>query len=138
MALGVNYLLIDANVWLAFFIEDDPYHRTADQALELLIQQDRGGFITDFVLQEIITILLYRKKIQAAELFLKYIQQDQIELFNLDAACFHQIMTFIQQHHYQPKLSLADWSLLFLAKECSLELMTFDKQLYNAYKKLGV
>lgn len=132
-----HYQLVDANVWIAYFNEADPQSTKAKQYIFQLEDSNDRILVTDFVIQETVTILFYKNQPKSAEQFLNYIRErDNIEIVSIDSDLWNTTFKYIQESKFKPKLSFTDWSLLFLAGEFNFNLLTFDKQLANVYKRL--
>lgn len=137
MVLNNKSILIDANAWIAYVDADDTLYNKAGDYLELLDEQGYQFIITNFIIQEVLTILLYKKQIKLVENFLTYINtKSTVQILSIDTILLQDIIEFIKKCGYKPKISLTDWSLLFLATQFKIDLLTFDKQLNNTYKKL--
>lgn len=128
--------LVDSSVWIAYFDKDDIHARAAQKTLEELNQNSATLLLTDYVIQEIITVLLYKNKPQLAERFMEYLDDEEsTEIVSIDALLLKRTMEFAKLKKWRPKLSLTDWSLLFLANTLNLPLYTFDVQLDHACRK---
>lgn len=133
-----HYQLVDANIWIAYFNQADPQSAKAKQYVHNLEDSNDRVLVTDFVLQETVTILLYKNQSKAVGQFLNYIRdRDNIEIVSIDSDLWNTTFKYIQGYKFKPKLSFTDWSLLFLADEFNFNLLTFDKQLANAHKRLA-
>lgn len=134
MALNADAVLVDSSVWIAFFDKDDVHYNKAKALFDLVAPATL--LLTDYVVQEIITIFLYRdQKILLDELMIT-LERPDIEIISVENYFLKQTIRFADEHEYKPKISLTDWLLLFLAKELGFNLLTFDKQLANATKRL--
>lgn len=134
-----SYVLVDANIWIAYFDKQDALSKKAKDYIQYLEDNQQQTLVTDFVLQEVTTILLYKNKTQQVQQFINYIQtQPHIDLVRIDAEFWDKTMVYVQSKHYKPKLSFTDWSLLFLSDVFEFNLLTFDKQLANSSKRLAI
>lgn len=140
MASNVINIIVDANIWISYFNQDDTLYHQAKEIVDTYLQDDRKVLmVTDYILQEVITIFLYDSKPGLIDEFMEFINTEaQIEILNINSYFFTTVVDYIKQFSYKPKMSLTDWSLLFLAQELNCTLLTFDKQLYHTYKKLSV
>lgn len=135
MASKNNPFLIDANVWIAYFNDKDSLYIRAKKKIDRINSQNGELILTDFLLQEIVTVFLYQKKVSLIDNFLKYIEEkENVKTLSVDSDFLTHTLSCIKKHKYKPKMSLTDWSLLFLASNFDLKLITFDKQLRNKYK----
>lgn len=135
MVLAAKGCLIDASVWVAYFDTNDTLHRQAQSVLNG--KTDTVLLLTDYIVQEVITVFLYKKQHQLIEELMKTIQKENVEIISVESSFLKSLLKFIKQFSYSPKISLADWSLMFLAEELGLPISTFDKQLNNTYSRLA-
>lgn len=134
MASNVHSTLVDACVWIAYLDKSDSLHSKANKVISKKITS--GSLVlTDFIIQEVLTIFLYKNNSAYVEEFLHLLQSDdRLEILSIDTTFLNELVGFIQNQNYQPKISLTDWSILFLGSEFDLEILTFDKQLDRTYK----
>lgn len=127
-----NNLLIDANVWIAYVDKSESHFREARKIIRDAIKKAKWIFLTDFIIQEVLTVLLYKEKQHLAETFLEFINDEpQVSIIGIDTLLLQESAYFAQQKKYKPKISFTDWSLLYVADNCVVDLVTFDKQLQN-------
>ncbi len=130
-------VLIDSSIWIAYFDKDDSHTEHAKKILDELKSDASILLLTDYVIQEVTTVLLYKNKPTLAEHFIEYLDDEPlIEIVSIDALLLRKTMQFAKTKNWRPKLSLTDWSLLFLADTLNLRLSTFDRQLNNAWRKI--
>lgn len=133
-----NKKLIDSSVWIAYFDKKDIFSEKAKARLQNIFQERAPLFLTDFVIQEILTVLFYKQKNKIAEVLFDFIEfQTNIQIISSSEKNMRETLLFAKQRQYKPKLSFTDWNLLFLARQLHLEVITFDKQLHNAYKRMS-
>ncbi len=136
MASHARRVLIDSSVWIAYFDKDDAHTERAQKILDAC---NTGSFIlliTDYVIQEVATVLLYKNKPKLLERFMEYLDDEPlIEIVGIDTILVKKTMRFAKIKNWRPKLSLTDWSLLFLCNNLGLPLVTFDGQLDHACRK---
>lgn len=133
MVSNANCAIVDANVWIAYFDKDDLLY---DQAKTLIDTTTQKTLVfTSYLIQEILTVFLYKNKSRLTKNLLLTLKKPDIEIVNVEHDFLKSIIQLAQDNKYQPKLSLTDWSLLFLAEEFGFQLLTFDKQLSNAYNQ---
>ncbi len=128
-------VLIDASVWIAYFDIEDSHTAKAKKLFEEFLRDRTILLLSDYVIQEILTVLLYKRKTSLVEMFTQYLKDEAlIQIVDIDTLLLHKTIQFAKSHEWRPKLSLTDWSLLFLAKNLELPLYTFDIQLEHAYR----
>lgn len=137
MELRDNVIIFDANIWIAYFSDQDSLSDQAVDYVESIPEGQSNVIMTDFLIQEIITVFLYKNQMNSIKNFLKFLDKEQlIVTVGIDTELFKELIEFIKSHLFKPRLSLTDWSLLFLAQSFNFELITFDKQLNNTHLKL--
>ena len=122
--------LIDSNVLIAFFHEDDALH---EKAVKLMLAAPRPLIVHEYVVLETATILMLRAGKSLADAFIRTV------LGNADFSMLHSttptfllgIKNFIGSKTKQ--LSFADAALLALSPAYSV--LTFDEALNRAIKK---
>ncbi|MBI2410762.1 MAG: PIN domain-containing protein [Candidatus Kerfeldbacteria bacterium] len=138
MASDDKPYLTDANIWIAYFDKGETQSELAKEFLEFMIEQYYPIIISSLVIQEVMTVLLYKNKHTLAQDFMEYIQrQPTISILSVDESLLEKITVYMKKHQFRPKLSFTDWSLLFLTEHAKLDLVTLDKQLANTYKRFA-
>lgn len=134
MESSVNTVLVDASVWIAYFNANDVLYQKAQSVIDE--KENHTLILTDYVLQEVITVFLYKKQAGLIEELMNTLQKENVEIVSVENFFLTSILKFIKQLKYKPKMSLTDWSLLSLAAEFGFPLLTFDKQLLNTHLRL--
>lgn len=124
-----NRVIVDSNIFIASFFEDDSLHNEAVLVMEEI--QDSDIIMPYCVVQEVATILTYRLDKKVADTFLRDIRNAN-NIFIIDNDVYAE-MTFFEK--FKQNLSFTDISLIYLAEKHSAILLTFDKQLLNLYKR---
>ncbi|MBI4435666.1 hypothetical protein HY630_03270 [Candidatus Uhrbacteria bacterium] len=137
MASAAIPYLIDANVYVGFTNNEDSLHA---QAMATLLElQNKGSLfiLFDHVIQEILTVFLYSSQNTLVELFLDEAMSD-LNVLTVDTPIewLTDAMTLAAKHHFKPKMSTIDWLLLSRSIATGAPILTFDKQLLAASKKL--
>jgi len=124
-------IILDANVWIAFFDNDDSHHERAQQTL----YSSSGRLVLpEYVLLEVISVLQRKRGKNFADVCLTELifNQDLVLLMN-DANFIQDFYQFFLNNNYE-QLSFVDQFLLFLSQEYSI--VTFDKALAKKIKRL--
>jgi len=122
--------ILDSSVWIALFLDFDTQHEKAREVFEFL----RGKiFVPYCVIAEVATVLTYKGSKEQANLFLEYLDnnRDIIKInndYDLDMRAFRNMDRII---------SFADISIVSIAIENNLALVTFDKQMKSLYKNMA-
>ncbi|OGJ52026.1 hypothetical protein A2335_04465 [Candidatus Peregrinibacteria bacterium RIFOXYB2_FULL_32_7] len=128
MELKTKYIL-DSNILIAYFRKEELNFKKANIILSSL----ENFILTEHCLFEIGTILLLKEDKDIAQKALKFIvENEQISIFNLSDEEFNQ--TIDNFPYSNKKLSMVDLSLLIIAKNHNLELISFDEELMRAWK----
>jgi predicted nucleic acid-binding protein len=123
-------ILIDSNVLVAFFHEDDSQH---EKALKVTLAAPRPLIVHEYVVLETATILMLRAGKGIADTFIRTV------LGNADFSLLHSTTpTFLLAMksfigHKTKQLSFVDAALLALSPAYSV--LTFDEALNRAIKK---
>jgi predicted nucleic acid-binding protein len=122
--------LMDSNVLVAFFNEDDSLH---EKALKVTLAAPRPLIVHEYVVQETATILMLRAgKVLADAFILTVLGNADFSILHSTAPTFLlTIKNFIGSKTKQ--LSFTDSALLALSKQYSV--LTFDDALNRAIKK---
>lgn len=122
--------LIDTNIFISAFAEEDQRHKEA-----LKILKGAGKIVLlDYVLNEIATVLLFKYGRDHMRRIIEYIiNSDNIELVQLNLDELVESMgNFMNQ---EKGLSFIDMALLTLSRTRKLKLITFDKELAQFAKE---
>jgi len=124
-------IILDSNVWIAFFHKSDSQHKKAEEILKTI---DNLIMMPEYVIVEVSSVLNLRAGKKISNSFLENVlSNENIEILLSDEEFFSGVVeSFIKSEN--KKLSLVDTSLLYLSK--SYKVITFDKNLQRALKKL--
>ena len=123
-------IILDSNIWVAFFNKSDSQHQKAKKVMR---ETDGEITVTEYVILEVCSVLLVRAGKQAADKFLEItFDNDDIAILLSDGDFFEKVINFFQENSNK-KLSFVDVSLLCLSK--SHQVVTFDKELLKELKK---
>ncbi len=122
-------IILDSNVWIAFFAEDDSQH---EKAVQIFIREPKIT-VTEYCVLETATILINKTNEDVANRFLDHITENEdVEILYSSQHSFQETMRVFREKNGK-KLSAIDASLLYLSMEH--EVITFDKDLEKAIKK---
>ena len=125
-------IILDSNIWIAYLNLNDINHSKAEKIFEKINNQTIT--ITEYIIIEVSTILLYKNSKKSANLFLKYIFDNQnIEILNSNFDLFLKFKKFFIKSKNK-KLSFVDSSLLCLSSK-NFQIKTFDQALRKAILK---
>lgn len=134
-----NYVFVDSNVWVAMHNDKDALHK---QALTLFhtIEKKKARILTsDYIVQEVFTVLSKRVDQVRALNFYHYIaHQATTDIIGVNDFFLQKIITFIQAKKLKKSLGLIDYSVLFFCRLVNCPIASFDQQLLQSAKKVGV
>lgn len=115
--------IVDSSVLIAFYIEDDSCHK---EAFALLQEIERGTLLLHpYVIQEVVTVLVYKSGVALAKKFIADIQKaHNVTVLPVDVT--REMKRFVSLNK---RVSFADSSLIAAAEGYRFPLVTFDKQL---------
>lgn len=129
--------LIDANVWIAFFNEEDSQYHKAQKDMQRLIESASEILLTDFILQEVATIFLHQQATDSFDRFFSFINTDpRVDIIGIDTLLVQETQQLITTQQFSPKISFTDWSLILIGLRFNVHFLTYDKQLHNALQRL--
>lgn len=120
-------ILLDSNVWYAYFNREDHFHKKATE----IINQAEMVVVPYCVAVEVATILTYRKSKESANVFLMRLVNSQSA--RLVENGYEQELFFFL--HFKTKMSFTDYTLAYMSNQYGYKLVTFDKQLEQFAKK---
>lgn len=137
MASDATPYLIDANVYLGLANKQDTLHSQARTVLGELQNQGSTFVLLDHVIQEILTVLLYSSQHTLVESFMDEVVGDaNFFLVDTPIEWLKDAVALATEHRFKPKMSTIDWLLLSRSITTGAPILTFDKQLLAASKKL--
>jgi len=123
-------IIVDSNIWVAFFDTDDSTHKRATVIFEDLDNSNELA-MTEYVFVEVCTILKNKKKFTIVKDFINFINEYNIEIMLLGGLLYRFTDTFTSSA--RNKLSFVDSSLLYLSQNHTV--LTFDKALLAQIRK---
>lgn len=127
--MNYNKITIDSCVYIALYNSSDSFHKEALHIFEFY--KDSLILLSNYVIQEVSTVLTYRFWKEVADIFLDDIlNSNNILLIQSD---INEEIKFFKS--IKSKISFTDISVLYLSIKQDSFLVTFDKQLLNLYKK---
>lgn len=122
--------ILDANVWVAFFNDQDSQYAEAQKIIE---NASLPIYIPEYVILETSTVIAQRADKRTANQFLDYVTSNKnVRLLITDELFVtNTIRLFLEQP--TKRLSFADIALLLLSRQWPV--VTFDRQLANAIKR---
>ena len=133
----IKSTIIDANVWIAYYKQNDSLHRKALAKFKEFKQSERQCVVTNLIVSEVYSILTYAKQKKIAEAFIIFcLNNERIIWLDMDRFFIEQINNFAATRKLtSSRLSLVDYSIIFLAQEFDFEIFSFDQELLK-YNKL--
>jgi predicted nucleic acid-binding protein len=120
-------ILVDSDVLLGFFFDNDVHHKKSKLLLSQLRDNGEQLTITNIVIGEVITILSHRKGQEAARKFLEVIQQGFFSTIHIDEH-FHELALQLFSQTNRKGTSYVDCCNAVVAKYFSVTvILSFDK-----------
>lgn len=114
--------LIDSSVWIALYLPYDALHKKALQ----FFQKNKITIVLPYcVIEEVVSVLTYKHSRAQARRFLEALRTSK-DIEYIEPQVQIEIDFFLSHNH---KISFTDSTLLCLAQQKNIELITFDKQL---------
>ncbi|MFH1191887.1 MAG: type II toxin-antitoxin system VapC family toxin [bacterium] len=126
-----NMIILDSNIWIAFFNTNDTQHKKAEKVLE---NADGKIIITEYIILEVSSVLLFKVNKNVANKFIEIILNNKdVEILLSDEFFFKGTLDCFQNEK-TGKLSFIDASLLYLSE--IHRVFTFDKKLKKEIRKM--
>ncbi|MCD6149611.1 PIN domain-containing protein [bacterium] len=124
--------ILDSNIWIAFFNENDNQHKKAEKVIKEL--GSNSVVVPEYIVTEIASILCFKAGKEVANDFIKnIIDNKDIKILLSNKLFFSNVIdNFVNLDGH--KLSFIDMAILYLSK--TYEVITFDKNLGKAIKSL--
>lgn len=131
-------IFIDTGAWINFILENEPHHQSAVDYFEAEINQGTRLFISNLIIVETTTRLLYDHSLSVALEFKNQIEeaekQKRLTVIWIDEAVFAKSWKLFAKYA-EHKLSLTDASNAVLMKQLKLSaIFAFD----DDFKKIGL
>ncbi|MFA6530222.1 MAG: PIN domain-containing protein [Candidatus Micrarchaeia archaeon] len=126
-------ILLDTSFLVAFFKEDDSQHEKSIQDMKRYEQNKEEMLITEHVLGETATVLLYYHGLSAATCFLDFTKEKCIiqkwDKGDMEAA----LKVFREQKN---QLSYIDACLVYLGRFSRIRVATYDEKILKEIKEI--
>lgn len=123
--------IIDSSVWISLFLDFDVNHLEAVIIFEEI--SNKKIVLPYCIINEVCSVLTYKWSKKIANSFLDFIDDNE-DIF-IENNFVHSEIDFFYDLYY--KVSFTDLSIIKIAIDKSLDLITFDKQMASIYKKLN-
>jgi len=121
--------VLDSNVWIALFDEDDSLHRRAKRMVSELKEP---VVLPEYVILEVTTVLSQKAGKSFADLFLqKVFANRDIRVIASSQQFLEEVVQFYLSQT-KGRLSFVDYALVFLSRR--MKIVTFDKNLERTLK----
>ena len=123
--------IADTSFLFAFYHESDLKHQKAVELMKLY--EKDGVLISDYILGETATLLLYRNSLEASLTFIKKAQETQtVKILKFSEPDFEGILeVFKNQKH---EIGFIDASVVYLARTMGLDILSFDGNMWEEIK----
>lgn len=130
--MGHQSIIIDSSFLVALYITDDSQHEMAEKIAKQMADIEKKIIMHPYVIQEVVTILTYRIGITLANRFLD-------DLFSSKSVSIPQVNTLQEADFFKRvnrRMSFTDITLVHLAKQISVPILSFDRQILSLLKNL--
>jgi predicted nucleic acid-binding protein len=119
-------MILDTSILVSFYDLDDSNHQAA---IELFKKHEQSRlFLSEYIIGETITVLLYKKGLDSAKKFLEIIKEtESFRIITISENDFYSILDIFKNQKHQ--LSFIDASLVYFSKVLNMNVLTFDKNL---------
>lgn len=132
-----NTCIVDSNFWIGLYHEDDSLHAQAKKIFQQIEQDEREVLITNFIVQEVFTVIsLVQNQQKALEFYYLVTNHKRITQIDIEKIIINKIIHFINNNKLNKPLSLVDYSIVFMAHKFDFEIISFDRELMNVYNRL--
>jgi len=119
-------MILDTSIFVAFFHDKDIHHEEAAEIFKKA--EKRKIIISDFLLNEIITVLLRKTGLKKTKKILDFLLNDEtLVIRHTSRDEFFEIVDIFKNQN--DHLSFVDCSILWLSDQYGLDVATFDKEL---------
>jgi len=124
-------MIADTSFLVALFIPEDELHNKAISLLETL--KTKEILILDRVLEELFTVLTYKKGIiYSLEVLTKINKNKIFSMYNIDETESHLVLELATKLH--KKLSFVDYAVIYLTLKNNDLLLCFDEEMNKLTK----
>lgn len=125
-------IIVDSSFLVAFFNSEDDCHDKAIQEMKKYDEKKEEFMITEHILGETATVILYKKGLDAAKEFLDFAQQ-KCFIQGWENDDFQATLKYFKNQKHQ--LSYIDASIVFLARFLQCPVATYDEDIIKEIKK---
>lgn len=117
-------LVLDSCIWIAFWNTTDSQH---EKAVDLFSSNDEEVLLPEYILVEVLNVLLLKANKKAADLWLKKILNSEwVRILPSTPNLLKENLDYFLKNKHS-KLSFIDQSLVILSRK--YQVLTFDKEL---------
>lgn len=133
--MAENYLL-DTNVIYALYLDDDRLHSRAVNELSKFSKREFKLLLHPLVLIETLSLVKYRSGMEGLKLLMKELN-DEKKYLKIDEPIVLTEKTYKIFEKY-PRIGLVDASLIDYCLKNKMNLVTFDKEMDEVWRKLKI
>lgn len=124
-------IILDSSFLIAFFKEDDSRHEQAVQDMKKYDENKEEMLITEHVMGETATVLLYYNGLNAAIRFLDF-TREKCRIRGWDGDDFKETLKYFKKQGHQ--LSYIDASIVYLVRLLRLPVACYDEDILKEIK----
>lgn len=127
----ISKIFIDTWGWVAMGRKSEPEHQEVIQLYSNIIKSNSFIFTSDYVLDEVVTLIFGREPVSTALNFVEGIlfdiDSDIVQLERVDSERFDKTWSLKKKYMDKPRISFTDLSSMVIMKELDIQdIMTDD------------
>jgi predicted nucleic acid-binding protein len=121
-----KYYLLDSSFLVALFLADDIHHQKILEVFDEFSKENVMFYVPCRIIEETSTVLTYKGNKNMSNKFIDFVEQDQRFLLIENN---HSKELEFYRYQITQNISFIDASLIMIANDYSLEILSLDKQL---------
>ncbi len=122
-------ILIDSSVWVALYLDFDSNHEKAKNLFQLL--EGKRVYLPYCIIVEVASVLARKHSKKQADDFLEFVIEN-CDIYIFNDTIDEEIRSFLG---LPDRISFTDSSIICIAKQRGLEVLSFDKQLLQILRR---
>ena len=136
--MEVQKIFVDASFWIAILLTNEPNHEKLASLFKKLRAEGHSMFISNDVIDEVVTRMVYKNQFKGMEKFIGIVQQgiEELALVQLwvDGVVQEEAFRLVEKF-YEHRMSLIDATSIVLMKRFKIDsILTLDED----FRKVGM
>lgn len=121
-------IVLDTSILISLLNEKDIHHNAAVELFKELEKKDEGLAISNYIINEAVTVMLRRRGLEMAKLLNDFLlNYKKLEVFHIDEKGFSEILDIFNKQ--SDHLSFTDCTIVWMAKKQGFTVKSFDDNL---------